>query len=486
MSAEHESLIQTIDVSKKKENSVALKYVAVIPAVVFLILGGQIHVYVVNEWTQYTIRTQQYENMSDVGNFSACNDKNHSDDNYKHYKMVQQQSAVWLALCVTAQHIPMLVSNMILPSYTDTYGRRFLFVLASFGMWTRYCIMPVIIYFDLSFIYVLAIYFFDGLLGSTFAINSSMFAYVADITTDSNSRVVGMVTMEAVWVITNVISSLFSGYLIETWKVGFLYTAIIAAFIAFIGFFLISFTLPESLQDQHRQKRRPLIDTLARSLDFYYSQTFKGMRLCYVILLLSFAFAELSGMNRLLMETLYFLGQPFCWGPRKIGLFSMTRHAAQGILGLGSVKLCQKVMSGQAIAIVSAMSNMASYIVEAYATSDYMIYAVPIVGLFSFLMIPMIRGLMSSMTAKDKQGAMFASLAVIDVLSSMISSFLGYGVYAVTFSLMDGFVFLVLAGFSFLDITLLICYCCVKPYYTKNQTVPKYEPVKDRHKYTKF
>ncbi|XP_045213863.2 solute carrier family 46 member 3-like [Mercenaria mercenaria] len=477
MSPEEKSLIQQTDKITKKDNSIPLKYATIIPAVFLLSLGGDIHTYVVNEWTQYTIRTDKFPNMSSVHNFSACSDTNHSDENYKHYKIVQQKSAMWLAMYNTAHHVPMIFANMILPSITDARGRRFLFVITSLGMLTRYCLLPVIIYFKLSFLFVVAAYGLDGLTGSSYALYSTVFSYIADITTGDNRRVRGIVVIEVVLVVKSVLSSILSGYFIDTWKIEYLYTGVISAFIAFTGFFTFAFLVPESLNEKCQQKSKSLLATLKRSTEFYYSTEFKGMRSCYILLLLCFMFAELSDMNRSTLETLYFLGQPFCWGPSQIGVYLMVRHASKGVVGLFILIVFQRFMSNQAICTMSTLSNAASYIVEAFAMTNLMIYMVPVAGMLSFLMIPMIRALMSTMTDNTTQGALFASMALIEVICSIISSYLENGIYAVTFSFMNGFVFLVLACFSMIDFTLLIAYCCVKPYHLIKPKIQTYNSV---------
>ncbi|XP_060573448.1 lysosomal proton-coupled steroid conjugate and bile acid symporter SLC46A3-like [Ruditapes philippinarum] len=466
MSDEERSLIQQTDVHTKKDNSIKLKYVMIIPAVLFLLVGGGIQTYVINEWTQYRIRTENFPNMSSVHNFSACSHSNHSDETYKHYKIVQQKSALWLAIYTTAHHIPMIFANIILPTLTDTRGRRFLFVITSLGMLFRYCMITIVIYFKLSFMFVAAAYALDGLTGSSYALYSSVFSYVADITTGDNQRVQGIVLMEIVIVISTVLSSLFSGYFIDTWNFGFFNTGLISIFIAYVGFFIFAFLVPESLNEtyQKKSKSKSILATVKRSTQFYYSAEFKGKRTCYILLLLCFIFAELSETNRSTLETLYFLGQPFCWGPSQIGVFSMVRHASKGIIGLSVLHVFQRFMSNQVIAAISTLSTAGSYMIEAFATSTVMIYMVPVVGVLAVLLIPMIRGIMSAMTDNDKQGALFSSLSSIQVICNLISSYTANGIYAATFSFMNGFVFLVLASFCMIDFTLLLVYCCVKPY----------------------
>lgn len=462
---EEVALLQNGKTPQEKLKSIPFKYAAITPGLVLVVLGVQIHTYVVNEWTQYKIRTDNFPNMSSVSNFSACEDTNHSTEMYSQYKKVQQESAEWMTYYNLALNVPTFIANLILLSFTDVYGRRFLLILSSLGLVTRCGLMGVIIYFNQTFYYVIGIYALDGLFGSSYALYIVSYCYVSDITSSNNQRVIAIVFIQSVVMATTVISSVLTGYMVETWSLGYLKTALISVLVSFIGFFILAFIVPETLVEKHRRKREPTTFICKWSFDFYLRNDTNEMIVCYILLLLAFAFSELSGtVNRAAIETLYLLGQPFCWGPSEIGLFQMTRHAAQGILGLGSLKLFQKLMSNEAISIFSCFSTIASFFVEAYATSTTVIYMVPVVGIFGFLLSPLICGIMSTITPCNKQGSMFAGLVAIQIISSVVSTFSDNEIYAASISFMNGFVFLVMAAFSILDMFLLTAFCCVKPY----------------------
>lgn len=450
---------------KVKVKPIPIKYAAIIPGLVFVVLGVQIHTYVVNEWTQYEIRNASFPNMSSVSNFSACSDTNHSDETYKQYETVQEKSARWIVYYNLALHLPAFLSNIILPSHTDAFGRRYLFLFSSLGLVTRCGLMSLIIYFRQSFYYVIGIYALDGLLGSSFALYIVSYCYAADITSNDNQRVVGIVFIQFVVMSTTVLSSFLTGYMVETWGLGYFYTALISVLVSFTGFFIFAFILPESLSEKNRRQLDSKSSFFKWSFEFYFGRDTSGMIVCYTLLLLAFAFSELSGtVNRAAIETLYLIGQPFCWDPSRIGLFQMTRHATQGILGLGSVKLFQKLMSNEAISIVSSVSTIASFFVEAYAASTLMIYMVPVAGIFGFLLSPLICGIMSTITPRNKQGSMFAGIVAIQIISAVTATFSDNEIYAVSLSFMNGFVFLIMAAFGVIDMILLIAFCCVKPY----------------------
>ncbi|XP_045190794.2 solute carrier family 46 member 3-like [Mercenaria mercenaria] len=469
MPTETDPLIQTEEGTDEKRRSIKWKHITILPAMFFTFVGGGIFGFIINEWTQNKIQNERFPNMTTKNNFEACNNTNHSDPVYINYKAVQQDSSIWLLYYSIAQHIPMFLVNIVLTGYTDTYGRKFLFVLATFGACAKYCVITVVIHFNASLWYATAMQAFDGFLGSSFALFAVSFSFVADITHKDNHRVLGVVIIDALLISTGIFSSLLSGYFIETLKYGFFNTAVISSSICLLGFFLIILFLPETLDKSKRQPPKSLFGTMKNMIQFYVSEDFKGKRLIYLLLLASLFFA----VSRTHIEILYFLGQPFCWGPSKIGVFTMTRLALLGVIGLGSLRLLQIFLSNEAIAVLSTVSLAASFMIEAFAKTNLLIYMVPVAGIFSFLMTPMIRGMMSTMTEPDKQGAMFSGIATIEVLSSISASLSFNKIYADTYSFMNGFVFLVMAGFYVIDFALLMAVYllkkCKKNNYTKSE-----------------
>lgn len=433
-----------------------------LPTIFGTMFAGILNGMMLSEWTQSRLREEHIPNNTE--SFSGCGQEqlNSSDDMLKRYETVQQQTAQWQMIFSMADNIPTAFTSLILPTYTDSYGRRFLLVLSSTGMCFRTVIVCFVIYFKASFWYIFAANIINSLTGSGFGLLSAGFSMVSDVTHTPKHRTIGIVVTESAIMCSVVLSSFFSGYFAETLGLGFFYTTIIGAGLSLLAF-VLSLFIPETLPKQNRVKAQPVIKTLKRVSDFYVSSDFKGKRKVYGLLLAAFGFATINGINRGNMETLYFLGHPFCWGPSKIGTFSMVRTASQTFIGLGSVKFLQRCLSDESIGIISTMSNAASYIVEAFATNMLTIYMVPAVALFSFLIIPMIRTLMSSMTPVEKQGAMYASITSLEVVCTLIASLTQNAVYSLTISFMNGFVFIMLAVLSVINMLLMVAVKCVKP-----------------------
>ncbi|KAH3862280.1 solute carrier family 46 member 3-like [Dreissena polymorpha] len=438
------------------------RHFLILPSLFTLFVGSQIYTYVLNEWTQARMKEQYFPNSSLDANVSACGNSDKTSLEYQQYKQVQQQSANWLIFYNLGESVPMAFMNIVITAYTDSFGRKFLILLTIFGTFFKSGMISLIVTFDWSPVWVVVANIVLGCTGGAFGLFSAVFAFVADMTYTDEHRIIGIVVIECVVMGSAIVAPYLSGYFVETLGLGFSKTSFICVGMCFFSFLLL-LIIPESIAKHNRQKARSIFQNIKRVTDFYVSKEMKGQRARYILLMLSFWFATVTAMSRTSIETLYFLGQPFCWGPSKIGLFMTARHAAQSIIGLGALPLLQICLSNQVIAIISTVSLTISYIIEGLAQSTLVIYFVPILGVFSFLMIPMIRGMMSNITPADKQGAMFAGVAVFEVISSLVGSIAFNGVYSQTMTFMNGFVFLSMAFLSMVDTVMLLVYNCIKP-----------------------
>ena len=327
--------------------------------------------YIQNEWIQKSIKDDYFPNADLSSNVSSCK-SNHSSVEYQMYTRVQQESAHWIMYISIALHSTSLFANLVIPCYTDTYGRKFLLILTLSGFLLRVGTTTAVIYSKQSYIYIVAVNAVEGLSGAGIGFLCVSFAYIADVINNGKKRVLAVVILEAVLLVTVMISGLATGLFVD--NCGYFTAALSCTGMAVLSLASAIFFLPESLKKELRRKPLSIHVALKRPFEFYTSSTFRGKRLQFVLLILAFGFATMSSMKRSSIETLYLLGMPFCWSPTWIGYFSFARYAGQAVIGLGSVKLMQKFVSNDTIAIVSVVSCFASYIVEALATSEVMMF----------------------------------------------------------------------------------------------------------------
>ena len=332
------------------------------------------HSYTVNEWTQHQVKVRYFGNISIQSNFSACTETNKSDPDYITYTHVQQETARWQIYNTVASTVPAFITALVYPSYSDTFGRKYLFILSLIGVFLQLFIDCITISLNGNLVFTVLGSFMFGITGTTYCLLSAMFSYIADITENGKQRTAAMTIVESELLIMSTTSGLAVGFYIDA--VGYVSPAITAACMSFVNLLIVIFILPETLERSRRHKRLPVIKSVKRITNFYLrvSKEFKGKRTLYILMIVSFIVLDLCSVHRRSLEVLYQLGMPFCWGPKKIGYFAALSNVGQSLAAIGLIVVLQKCLSDVSIGMLASLSNACSYILEAFASTDLMLY----------------------------------------------------------------------------------------------------------------
>lgn len=337
-------------------------------AVNFLVyLAGTIQVYACNEWIQHRVKFSAFGNISLKTNSSAC--FNHTDPAYVKLTQVQQETSRWQmynAIALKSASFP----AYFLALYTDIFGRRYLFIQTSFGNALYFFLTGLIMLFDLSFTYLITANVLYGLTGV--GLYAASYAFVADVTLPGKERTFSIFLLDTSLPIAGVLGSFVSGYFIET--CGFIYPTFTSTGIALIGACIAVFWIQESLNKEDRIRNPNLFESFVRPFSFYFSKRFKGVRMLYVMLLFAYVFADMAVVHRKTMEALYQLGMPFCWSPVKIGVFATLLGLSSNGFGTVFLKIFQRRISDITIALISMVATASSFVLEALASTDFMLY----------------------------------------------------------------------------------------------------------------
>ncbi|KAL3872670.1 hypothetical protein ACJMK2_035882 [Sinanodonta woodiana] len=396
------------------------------------------------------IKRTDYPNVTIQNDMTNCN-VNKSSETYKVRKELEQKSAQWQMYISLAGSIIAVFSNLVLGSYTDRFGRKFLFYIGTFGSLLRTCLVAAAMYWDLNRLFYIIPFTVEGFSGTQSTILQVTFIYVADLTKRGKQRSFGIVLMELSFGLAGASSGFGSGYAIK-WA-GFFGASAIAA-----GFYLMSLLLVFILPETFVNKRTytPKLQNLKDAIGFYSDQANSGKRWIYIVTLLIYTLCALSFIGSAAIEPLYQLSTPFCWTPLKIGWFSALRIGCQQVVGMLFVKPLQMRLSDKTIAVISAAFSAATYTLEGVASNDVMLYLVTVVGTGGNLTIPMIRSIMSCLTPPDKQGAIFSTMSAMNQICNVFSNVLTNTIYSATTSVFSGTVFIIFAGLQFVNVLLLL------------------------------
>ncbi|XP_052766914.1 solute carrier family 46 member 3-like [Mya arenaria] len=423
-----------------------------LPVTLLIYVSVGIGYFTTQQWIQHYVKIKLgFTNDSMPG----CNASKNST-RYKDFHEVERQTAQWSMYVTLAAAVPSIFATAIVSSYSDSVGRKFLFILFSGSTTIRLTLCSLAIYFKWDLIWIVVAIGLDGLTGSTHTSSSAAMAYLADLTSSGHHRTIALTINDGFHMLCVTLSLLVGGVFVR--QFGFLVPMIVCAGMACLAFILTLCFLPESHGRQNRSEVHSVCKALSRITDIYTGSSFNQNKAPYIVLIICYFFQELVGTHRTSIEILYQLGQPFCWGADKIGVFSAARHATQGLAGIVFIVPLKRCMSESYIAAFSAFFNTGSFILEALAKSDIILFLVPVLATFGFLAVPMFKSLLSRMTPADKQGSLFASIVAVQCLCGVVASFLFSQIYRATVTVFHGFVFLILAGLAALVLVLVVVY----------------------------
>lgn len=354
----------------RREEKVSFRKWLVVPLTV-LYFGAYVSSFLtLQQYVYVKIQRDRYPNTTFNSSIPVCQ-ANESDPNYKIQTEIQQESARWMIYFALASGIPGLFSDLILGSYTDRFGRKFLFFLPCIGAFVRIAVNTVGIYTDFALYWFIPAYIFDGLTGQLFGLLLVTFSYTADITQPGRQRSLGIVVIELAIGIGFTGFSFATGYFIQ--GLGFLWPMLIAA--VFLGIILVLVLLiPETYTKENRKQATSPWHNLTNAFKLFFGKEQSGKRWMYNLLMLTFILSIFPVLGRANVETLYQLNNPFCWDPKHVSWFVALRSGAQQVVGMTLVKPLQHVLSDEAIAVVGSMSLMAAFCIEGLAKKEELLY----------------------------------------------------------------------------------------------------------------
>lgn len=406
--------------------------------------------------TQYAyaaIYEMRYPNETTTGSSEgdASCEVNTTSDTYIHQQTVQAETSLWTIYCYLAANSPAILANLLMGPLSDKYGRKNVFIISLLGTFARSLGNAFAIYYKINIYIFVAFYGVEGICGLWMCTLNTSHSYVADITGTGKQRSFGMALIEICLGLGLTLGTLASGYIIA--DLGFMYPMVVSFSCIIIAIIIAAFILPEtSIKINHQPQS--ISQTFRNTISFYTDKSANRWR--YVVCLSIIFLVAFSNIGRTSVDTLYELNSPFCWDSVLIGWYATLRSLCHIIIGIGSVRLFQFCLSDESIAMLGSISFVGSAIQEALAETDIILFTVPLTGAGSIMSAPMIRGIMSRMTRSDKQGAMFAGIAAVEAVCGLTGAISANALYAATVNFFRGLVFLVLGGYNFIVLILLL------------------------------
>lgn len=363
----------------KDDKNVIVRRLVVLP-IVFVYMFSFITAFAtVRQYEYYAIAKLMFPGRSDWANISSTQcDVNTTSQDYKDQTLVQEATSQLNIYLSLAGGIPAIFSNLVFGTFSDKFGRKFLFILPTVGSFLRCLIVFLIMHFDAHVYYFVIAFLIEGCMGYFLGMLQAGFAYMADITAVNDKRSFAITMVEVSLGLGSFLGFLVSGYLIE-W-VGFQWTMLFSAGLLVIILIMVVFILPESMSyaagpsDRTKSSCSNVAKYTGSAVEFYFQKRSGRKRWKYILCVLMFLLTTLTVLGRPPIETLVQLGTPFCWDSVKIGYYGTIRSGVQQVICLVLVRWLQCCMNDEGIAIAGTLSAFFSLVMEGFVTNSTSFY----------------------------------------------------------------------------------------------------------------
>ncbi|XP_078357701.1 proton-coupled folate transporter-like [Oculina patagonica] len=353
--------------------------------------------------------------------------------------------------------IPSLIVAPFWGPWTDKTRRRKPALIAPvIGALFHAVVVLLVMYFEWP-LYVMfvgsAISGFSGFL--TTAMLATM-SYIAD-TTEKEGIALRLSIMQMMVFMGGVLSQLTSGLWIHTFGYIAPTWLILACNIA--AALTIIFLVPESHEPVTNVDNKFFdLKSLKTLVNVFKKKREAGSRKKLLLLVCAGAVITLTTMGLGGVTALFVMRSPLCFSPKLLGYFLAYRMFISGVGGPIGVKLLRKCFSEMVTGAISIVSQVGEMVLLAFATSNWLVFTAPVLGLFKSTVNPILTGIMSSIVGDDEQGSLFCAYGFMSVFSQFLGVMLFNNVYESTLgSSFNGFVFILCAALKLIPLCFLKC-----------------------------
>uniref|UniRef100_A0A8C7IFM2 Solute carrier family 46 member 3 n=2 Tax=Oncorhynchus kisutch TaxID=8019 RepID=A0A8C7IFM2_ONCKI len=292
-------------------------------------------------------------------------------------------------------------------------------------------------------------------------------------------RTVRMAALEMLLGVLSGLASLCTGFYIQT--AGFTWPFITAAVLHLINLVYTAWVLQETVErpshtDSSSSPSSSPTPFGAGSARFLQREAligrFQGVYLLFIasprrrktvlgLILAAFAFYTVSKLGGMSIFILYELNAPLCWSEVLVGYGS----ALSTLIYLGSfagVSLLSRCLRDGHIVLLGLLSVAAGLLMAAFAKSTLLMFLVRLPLLLSIMPAPVLRSMMSKIVLRSEQGAVFACVAFVEMLSIGVGITVFSSTYASTVSWFPGFSFLLASAIALIPAVLIGVVMCLR------------------------
>ncbi|XP_041467152.1 proton-coupled folate transporter-like [Lytechinus variegatus] len=355
---------------------------------------------------------------------------------------IEQRVSLFALYLSATTSVPALFCTTLLGAHSDQAGRKVALIVPSIGFCVYAACYLTVTIKEMNIWYLAIGHFMLGVCGDFSLLLAGCFSYMADITT-KKERALRIILLDCLSFTAAGIAQVGVGFWIKTQGFEAPYIFILGC-VSLTTIYVI-FLVP----DTHPQAHPAMInvgDAIRKILNLVQSNTHQRRLPLFiatsVMLLRVLVFFSLPSLT-----LLYGMGHPFCWDSVIIGIFSAMQYVSGAIGMIIGGKLLSRYLRDASLVQVGLISSILCIVLTGVAPSNPYLYAVPVVGLFRALSLPMLRTIMSKLVYPSEQGVMFACIGCLQSLAMVVSPLIFNTLYNATLHILRGLVFYVMAAF---------------------------------------
>ncbi|KFP01712.1 Solute carrier family 46 member 3 [Calypte anna] len=394
-------------------------------------------------------------------NASHC-ELNKSSPSFIKQKEVQEKTSIFTMQLDLTAAIPSLIVAFVIVANGDHQGRKRSLVLPSMGALIANVCLTVISFFSLSLSVLFGVAFITGLFGSMATFLGGGFAFIADVCQDEKQKTTRIAVVDLIFGVVSGLAGLSSGYFLR--GIGFMWTFVTASVLHVINIIYITLLLQETVGVSESQHQEPLSckellrETFSGVYMLFKTAPYKKRILIFVLLFafMTYFFTVIGGSS---LFTLYELDEPLCWNEVYIG-YGAAAFTSVSLTSFLGVYLFSKCLKDIYIVFIGIFSYIGGMVMAAFAKTTLLMFLVRVPSLFCFMPVPVLRSMLSKVVLPGEQGAVFACIACLEVVTGTVALSVFNILYAATVAWFSGFSFLLSAGLCLVPLSVLCWLLC--------------------------
>ncbi|XP_046438910.1 proton-coupled folate transporter-like [Daphnia pulex] len=407
--------------------------------------------YMLATFMQYSVFQDLVYQKTCQSNFNSSVCQNLNNNSYA-LDVVQEQASHWILGSTAALTIPSIIVANYLGSYSDLYDRKWPLLFPACGMVLAsivYILMSLYDSIPVSMIVLAS--FLSGIFGGFVSCIMSVMSYISAVTSEE-SRSLRVAMLEAMTFCGGTVGPFIGGALLGATQSHAAVFLVIMAFYVLVILYVI-FLVPSVKDDRSADEQLILTsENYCRKL-FSCHHFQSSLQTCFkprpnnrrrnLLLLIACALITMTvTAGEMDVAYLFTKDDPLNWSYETYSYYFGLKFGVGALSLIALSPVVRRLNLQEAITCcIGLVSKAAGLVLHGFATTNAMMFCVPFLSMFNTFCLPSIRSLLSKQVDPNELGKLFAFVASIENICTLLGSIVFNILYPLTRSIFRGFTF---------------------------------------------